>query len=222
VILVLLSVALVVLIGAAGAPSSSFVRAIGDPRVFAGPAGWLFGCAPKKVIVEKEAVIRETVIVEKEVIKEVEKVVKETVVVEVEKEVTKVVEVAKEVEKAVPTTFPQATPTAAAAEPAIPTTTPPAPPSPPETPTQAPPSRPSIAATPTPLASPPLLGQFIPETIYWAPEALTDAAGHLEIDLPLPDTPATLRLAILASTLQGELGSAETTLFVKDQEGIGD
>ena len=67
---------------------------------------------------------------------------------------------------------------------------------------------------PTPEAPPPLLGQFVPETIYWAPQAITDEKGHLEIEIPLPDAPATWRLTALASTRRGQLGAATAVLNV--------
>lgn len=71
---------------------------------------------------------------------------------------------------------------------------------------------PTFAPTPTP-EPPLLLGQFVPETIYWAPQAITDETGHLEIEIPLPDTPATWRLTVLASTRRGQLGAATATLL---------
>jgi len=52
---------------------------------------------------------------------------------------------------------------------------------------------------------PPLLGRFAPETILWVPEAITDQAGHLELDIALPDVPSVWRLTALASTRNGEL-----------------
>jgi hypothetical protein len=59
---------------------------------------------------------------------------------------------------------------------------------------------------------PPLLGQFAPETILWVPEAITDQAGHLELDIALPDVPSVWRLTALASTRNGELGEASAKL----------
>lgn len=166
--LALLFLVIVVLAGVALPTSSLFVRTLADPRLYAGPVGWLSGCAPAPT----------SEVVEKVVTQVVKETVKETVVVEgtpqiVEKEVTKVVEV----EKAVTAT-------------------------------------PVVAPTPTPGPPPPLLGQFVPETIYWAPQAITDETGHLEIDIPLPDVPATWRLTALASTMRGQLGAATATLNV--------
>ena len=117
---------------------------------------------------------------------------------EVEKQVTQVAEV-----QTSPTPIPTAT------APPAPTTQP---------------ARPTASIQPQPMASPPspstdtppppLLGQFVPETIYWLPEAITDPAGHLEMDIPLPDGPATWRLTALASTRQGQLGAATALLHV--------
>jgi hypothetical protein len=215
VLTVLLFVAITVLAGTLFSATAPFARTITDPQVYAGPLGWLTGCAAKTAepaIATKETVI-ETV--------EVEKVVKETVVVEkeVEKEVTKVVE--KEVvvtatpppaptpvPKEEPTTTPQPTPTPVPAA-RTPTTVP--------SPTAAPgPAEPTLAPTARPELPPPLLGQYVPETIYWLPEAVTDAAGHIELEIPLPGVPATWRLTALASTLPGELGAATATLNVEE------
>jgi hypothetical protein len=136
--------------------------------------------------------------VTKEVVKEVTKVV--------EKEVTKVVE--KQVTVA---PVPTPTPAAAAASPTLQPT--PAPtiqltPSPTAHETAAP------AATPSYAPPPPLLGQFVPETILWLPEAITDREGHLDLDIPLPDVPSVWRLTALASTRNGELGEASAQLQV--------
>jgi anti-sigma factor RsiW len=207
--LALLSVAAVLLAGVIWSQSSSFARTIADPHVYIGPTGWLMGCASKTAIVEKETekAIEETVVVEKEV----EKVVKETVIAEVEKEVTQIVEVEKGI-ATTPTVARTATPPAATApvpkEPAA--EEPQATPAPPAQPAEPPAAEPtSVAELPLPL-----LGQVAAETIYWAPEALTAEDGHLEIVVPLPDVPTTWRLTALASTRNGELGSATAPLLV--------
>jgi uncharacterized protein YfaS (alpha-2-macroglobulin family) len=59
-----------------------------------------------------------------------------------------------------------------------------------------------------------MLGQVAAETIYWVPEAITDAQGRLAIELSLPDVPATWRVTVLASTVGGELGEADLLLPV--------
>jgi len=69
--------------------------------------------------------------------------------------------------------------------------------------------------TPLPvLAEPYPLRHIFPETLYWAPEALTDADGTLTFDLPLADTITTWRLTALASTRAGDLGAATYDLVV--------
>jgi len=187
-LLVLLFVAAIVLAGASLSAFSFFVQTLADPRLYAGPAGWLSGCAmPAPEVVEKV------------VTQEVKETIKETVVVEgtpqVEKEVTEVVKV-KETATATPVTA--QTPTTLPAGDGSPA-----------------PSQPTgVLPTATPVSRPPLLGQFVPETIYWAPEASTDEAGHLEIEIPLPESPATWRLTALASTRYGQLGAATAALLV--------
>jgi hypothetical protein len=199
VIVVLLFVSLAVLAGRLEL-SSPFVRTIGDPQVYAGPAGWLVGCAPSKVVVEREVSVQETAEPEKVA----EKAVKETVAVEVEKEVTQIVE--KEVTDLATSTLPPATqavaptPTSVTDEIETPAAT-------------APPSE--GLATRLPAPPPPLLGQYVPETIYWMPEAITDASGRYSFEIPLPDTPATWRLSVVASTREGVLGSAQSLLTAR-------
>ncbi|MEJ2210338.1 MAG: alpha-2-macroglobulin family protein, partial [Anaerolineae bacterium] len=60
----------------------------------------------------------------------------------------------------------------------------------------------------------PLLRQFFPETMYWNPEAVTDAAGHWQADLDLAHTITTWRLTALASAQDGRLGSTTAPLRV--------
>jgi len=71
------------------------------------------------------------------------------------------------------------------------------------------------AATPLPIPAEPYpLRHIFPETIYWAPEALTGADGALAFDLPLADTITTWKLTALASTRNGDLGAATYDLVV--------
>jgi uncharacterized protein YfaS (alpha-2-macroglobulin family) len=60
----------------------------------------------------------------------------------------------------------------------------------------------------------PLLGQVAAETIYWVPEAITDARGELVIEYTLPGVPSTWRMTVLASTLDGDLGEGDLLLPV--------
>jgi hypothetical protein len=199
-VLAMLSVVIAVLLGVIWGGDSLLASTLGDPMLYSGPVGWLAGCAK----IEEPTQVPEAV--------EATRIVKETVVVEVEKEVE--TEVTKVVEKEVQVTttpvptpvptatpFPQPTPTAQATH--LPVTATPQP-----RPTQQPTVRPT-------LLPPPLLGQFRPETIYWAPELLTDQEGQLRIDVPLPEFATTWRLTAFASTRQGQLGTEAVTLVVK-------
>jgi hypothetical protein len=60
----------------------------------------------------------------------------------------------------------------------------------------------------------PLLRQFFPETMYWNPEAITDASGHWQSDLDLAHTITTWRLTALASAQDGRIGSATAPIRV--------
>ncbi len=82
-----------------------------------------------------------------------------------------------------------------------------------------------VMATPVPEAPPadagatsqgeaPRLRQFFPETMFWAPEVLTDASGQVTVDVPIADSITTWRLSAVASSQDGELGSVTTGLRV--------
>ena len=60
----------------------------------------------------------------------------------------------------------------------------------------------------------PLLRQFFPETMYWNPEAITDATGHWQSELELAHTITTWRLTALASAQDGRIGSATAPIRV--------
>ncbi|MEJ5308734.1 MAG: MG2 domain-containing protein [Anaerolineae bacterium] len=83
----------------------------------------------------------------------------------------------------------------------------------PATPSPAPTAVPEITPLPIP-AEPYPLRHIFPETLYWAPEALTGADGALAFDLPLADTITTWKLTALASTRDGDLGAAAYDLVV--------
>jgi hypothetical protein len=83
----------------------------------------------------------------------------------------------------------------------------------PSTPSPAPTATPASTPLPIPAAPYPLRHIF-PETLYWAPEALTGEDGTLTFDLPLADMITTWRLTALASTLDGDLGAATYDLTV--------
>jgi uncharacterized protein YfaS (alpha-2-macroglobulin family) len=61
---------------------------------------------------------------------------------------------------------------------------------------------------------PPRLRQFFPETMFWQPEAITDANGRLSLQVPLADSITTWRLTALASTQDGRLGATTAGLRV--------
>jgi len=54
--------------------------------------------------------------------------------------------------------------------------------------------------------APPRLRQYFPETLYWAPEVVTDAGGFVTLDIPMADSITTWRLTALASSQDGRLG----------------
>ncbi|MDY7040255.1 MAG: alpha-2-macroglobulin family protein, partial [Chloroflexota bacterium] len=60
----------------------------------------------------------------------------------------------------------------------------------------------------------PRLRQFFPETMFWAPEVLTDAGGQVTVDIPIADSITTWRLSAVASSQDGKLGGVTTGLRV--------
>jgi 5-hydroxyisourate hydrolase-like protein (transthyretin family) len=52
----------------------------------------------------------------------------------------------------------------------------------------------------------PRLRQYFPETLYWAPEVLTDEGGFVSLEIPMADSITTWRLTALASSQDGRLG----------------
>lgn len=61
---------------------------------------------------------------------------------------------------------------------------------------------------------PPRLRQYFPETLYWQPELETDAEGRATMDVPIADSITTWRISLLASDVDGNLGSADVGLRV--------
>jgi hypothetical protein len=57
--------------------------------------------------------------------------------------------------------------------------------------------------------STPRLREYFPETLYWQPELITDANGRARLKFPLADSITTWKLSAVASTLNGEIGTAE-------------
>jgi uncharacterized protein YfaS (alpha-2-macroglobulin family) len=60
----------------------------------------------------------------------------------------------------------------------------------------------------------PRVRSYFPEALYINPEILTDAAGNADIAIPLADSITTWRMAMLASTQSGALGTATGALKV--------
>ena len=61
---------------------------------------------------------------------------------------------------------------------------------------------------------PPRLRQYFPETMLWLPDAVTDPDGDLTLEFPVADSITTWRITALASSQNGQLGSATAPLRV--------
>ncbi len=70
------------------------------------------------------------------------------------------------------------------------------------------------AAVEIPLESLPIIRERFPQTLYWNPEIVTDAAGRLAVTLPTGDSITTWRINALAVDRNGRLGSAVAPLVV--------
>ena len=81
-------------------------------------------------------------------------------------------------------------------------------------PTKAPEVPKAQAPSATAAQEPPRLRQYFPETLYWNPQAISDEAGRLTLDVPLADSITTWRLSAQASTKQGNLGGLTAGLRV--------
>jgi len=207
ILLVLLTVTIAVFAGLSLTLSSHWALAVSDPMLYAGPVGWLTGCAkagapatePQATQIAGETVV-ETVVVEKEVEHQITKVVE-----------TEATEVVKE-QPATPTPEVMATPvpatTATPAPTRVPVETLPSPtPAPPE-------PQPTATRERQPEPPPPLLGQYVPETLLWIPEHITDKNGQAQIELEWPALPASWRITVLASTRQGEVGEGTALIHI--------
>jgi hypothetical protein len=67
----------------------------------------------------------------------------------------------------------------------------------------------AAAATKPPLLATPRLREYFPETLLWQPELITDAGGHARVKFRLADNITTWKLAVIASTKEGEIATAE-------------
>jgi uncharacterized protein YfaS (alpha-2-macroglobulin family) len=63
-------------------------------------------------------------------------------------------------------------------------------------------------------SSAPRVRSYFPEALYINPEIITDGDGRASISIPLADSITTWRMAMLASTSHGALGSATSSLKV--------
>jgi hypothetical protein len=57
--------------------------------------------------------------------------------------------------------------------------------------------------------STPRLREYFPETLLWQPELVTDGKGRAHLNFPLAGNITTWKLAAIASTVDGEIGTAE-------------
>jgi len=69
-----------------------------------------------------------------------------------------------------------------------------------------------MKAMPAPDA--PHIRSYFPEALYINPEIITDGKGNADISIPIADSITTWRMAMLASTQSGALGSASSSLKV--------
>ena len=60
----------------------------------------------------------------------------------------------------------------------------------------------------------PHVRSYFPEALYINPEIITDAKGNADISIPVADSITTWRMAMLASTQSGALGTGSSSLKV--------
>lgn len=65
-----------------------------------------------------------------------------------------------------------------------------------------------------PLEALPIIRERFPQTLYWNPQALTDASGRVQLTIPTGDAITTWRVTALAVDRDGKLGSATAPLKV--------
>ena len=58
----------------------------------------------------------------------------------------------------------------------------------------------------------PRVREYFPETLFWQPELVTDAAGRATLDVKLADTITTWHVAVIASTVDGRVSETETNV----------
>ena len=79
-----------------------------------------------------------------------------------------------------------------------------------------------LTSTNQPLATP-RLREYFPETLLWNPELVTDSQGRARLKFRLADSITTWKLSAIASTVDGEIGTADTEIrafqpFFVDQD----
>jgi uncharacterized membrane protein len=67
-------------------------------------------------------------------------------------------------------------------------------------------------SAPKQLLSTPRIRGFFPETLLWQPELTTDKQGRAQLDFKLADNITTWKMAVIGSTEDGEIGTAETEI----------
>jgi uncharacterized protein YfaS (alpha-2-macroglobulin family) len=64
-----------------------------------------------------------------------------------------------------------------------------------------------------PQASTPRLREYFPETLVWQPSIETDASGRAKLNFKLADNITTWKMSVVASTEDGEIGTAEKEIL---------
>jgi uncharacterized protein YfaS (alpha-2-macroglobulin family) len=72
----------------------------------------------------------------------------------------------------------------------------------------------ALAGPAMPSAAETHVRSWFPESLYVAPEIITDRTGHAAITVPIADNITTWRMAMLASTASGAMGSSSSSLKV--------
>jgi hypothetical protein len=70
----------------------------------------------------------------------------------------------------------------------------------------------SGASIPHAALSTPRVREYFPETLYWQPELITDAAGHATVRVKLADSVTTWHVAVIGSTLDGRIAEASADI----------
>jgi hypothetical protein len=58
--------------------------------------------------------------------------------------------------------------------------------------------------------STPRVREYFPETLFWAPEIITDPNGQARVEIPLADTVTTWKVAAIVSTMDGRIAETES------------